>query len=393
MNSRKRFAYAISHQTPDKVPLDLGGHQTGIHLLTYQRVLERLGLEDPHLQIYDYNQQLALPCEALLTRFQIDTRTVYLPGQILPAAKDLDTERYGEYIGYYNNFGIFYGRKANAPRIFYNDIFHPFAEFTSASQVRNYDWPKVNSSLFVGLRDYARTLYENTEYALIGRSMGSIFQWAHFLFGLKNFMKRMLRDQDIIKAALEGLLEYCTEFATLYLKEVGDMITTVQYTSDLTDQQGPLINPILYRKIVKPIHAEFFHRLKSLPRGPNRTHPSDPIKINMHCCGAAHEFLPDLIDIGLDAINPVQINAAGMEPCGLKSKFGPKIVFWGGLCNSQKTLPFGTPKEIEREVQSNLACLKSNGGYVAASIHNICSDVPAENVIAMFDAAIKHRHY
>ncbi len=117
------------------------------------------------------------------------------------------------------------------------------------------------------------------------------------------------------------------------------------------------------------------------------------MKINYHCCGSTSLFLPHFADIGYDIYNPVQISAYDMEPCSLKKRFGDIITFWGGLCNTQKTLPFGTPKEITEEVKYNIECFKPGGGYVATNIHNITAEVPPENIVAMFDAVRRYRDY
>ena len=101
--------------------------------------------------------------------------------------------------------------------------------------------------------------------------------------------------------------------------------------------------------------------------------------------------MPDILDLGFDALNPVQISAADMEPRSLKTRFGNQITFWGGLCDSQHTLPFGTQKAVAEETSRNMQSFKPHGGYVGASIHNICYGVPPENVVAMFDAAIQSR--
>lgn len=386
---RERLKMALNHQTSDKIPLDLGGHQTGIHLDTYRKVLQSLKIQDPHIQLYDYTQQLAKPCEELLQRFQIDTRTIYLPQTLMEETLDQDKERLGDYIGYTDRFGVFWGRNpvTTPKRIFYDAVGFPFQDFTSAQQIREYNWPEVDKSLFIGAKDYAEKLYQTTDYALIGRSIGSVFQWCHNLFGLPRFLKLLLRDPAMIAAALEGLLEYVSSFAMNYLDAVGKFIQTVQYTSDLTDQKGPMLNPAHYRKYVKPFHQTLLQRIRTKAAEVN-----PELKIVFHSCGSIIAFMPDIIDLGFDAVNPVQISAVDMEPRSLKTRFGSKISFWGGLCDSQHTLPFGTPSDVATEVGKNVRLFKSGGGYVGASIHNICYGVPPENVIAMFDSANQSRN-
>ena len=381
MTSRERFTAALNHKEADKIPLDLCGHQTGIHYSAYCRVLDALEIQDKNILLYDYGQQLPVPCDELLERFGVDTLTVHVPSLIQPASTDLDKEQVNGYVGYWDKFGVFYGRDPNKPRRIYNDIIHPFETFTRPQEIREFDWPSINSSLFDGLKDHAQKLYKYTSKALIGRSVGSIFQWAHYLFGLERFMKMIIKQPAMIIAAFDGLLEYCKAFAKGYLGAAGNFIQTVQFTSDLTGQNGPLISPRLYRKLVKPYQAKLVNYIKELAR----------VKVNFHTCGAAYHFIPDLVEIGVDCINPVQISAAGMDPCRLTRDFGESITFWGGLCNPQSTLPFGTLDKIRSEVLYNMNCFKNGkkgktGGFIAAPVHNICYDVPAENIIALFDA-------
>ena len=124
-----------------------------------------------------------------------------------------------------------------------------------------------------------------------------------------------------------------------------------------------------------------------------KIHQISDAKINFHSCGAIAQFIPHFTEIGYDIVNPVQISAYDMEPCSLKKRFGNRMSFWGGLCNSQKTLPFGTPKQIREEVRRNFECLKPGGGFVASNIHNITAEVPPQNIVAMFDAANEFRNY
>ncbi|MFX0100410.1 MAG: uroporphyrinogen decarboxylase family protein, partial [Candidatus Hodarchaeota archaeon] len=134
---------------------------------------------------------------------------------------------------------------------------------------------------------------------------------------------------------------------------------------------------------IKPCEAEFASRL----------HRMVDVKINYHCCGSAVYFIPDFIEMGYDSLNPVQVTAEGMDPCSLKQRHGDEMVFWGGVCNTQGTLPFGTPDQVRDEVRYNVGCLKKGGGFVAANIHNITYDVPPENIVAMFDAINEFGYY
>jgi uroporphyrinogen decarboxylase len=143
-----------------------------------------------------------------------------------------------------------------------------------------------------------------------------------------------------------------------------------------------MFNPAIFRKHIKPRTAKLFDIVKSSSRA----------KIVFHSCGAISEIIDDLIEIGVDAINPVQVNAVDMEPRSLKARFGDRVTFWGGI-DSQKTLPFGTTDEVQREVKRIIEILGKHGGYVLSAVHNIRNEVGPENVIAMFTSCRKYGRY
>jgi uroporphyrinogen decarboxylase len=182
---------------------------------------------------------------------------------------------------------------------------------------------------------------------------------------------------------MKGLLKYWIDYNTTFLSEVGQFLDVVCVNGDLAEQAGPIMNLKIYENMIKPLEQKLSAKIHELA----------DVKINYHCCGSIPMFIPHFIDIGYDIVNPVQISAYDMESCSLKTRFGNKITFWGGLCNTQKTLPFGTPEEIKKEVKRNFECFKPGGGYVAANIHNITAEVPPENIVAMFDAANEYRSY
>ncbi|OGO11209.1 MAG: hypothetical protein A2Y53_04135 [Chloroflexi bacterium RBG_16_47_49] len=162
----------------------------------------------------------------------------------------------------------------------------------------------------------------------------------------------------------------------LYLKAVGPYIDVVMFSDDYGMQTGSQISLAMFQEFFKPRHKEMWDFAKQLA----------PVKVLMHSCGSITNLLPDMIDAGLDAVNPVQTNCKFMEPGRIKSQFKDQITFWGGGCNTQQILPFGTPAEVRKDVLRNLDVMTPGGGFVFQQIHNIQADVPPENVVAMFDA-------
>ncbi len=160
------------------------------------------------------------------------------------------------------------------------------------------------------------------------------------------------------------------------LDAVGEDIDVTSFGDDLGTQQSTLFDPRLYRQLVKPHHARMIATLKQ----------GSDAKTLLHSCGAVSALFDDFIEIGIDAVNPVQVRAKGMEPERLKADYGDRLSFWGAI-DTQRVLPFGSPEEVRAEVRRVTNILGRDGGYVLNSVHNIQADVPPENIAAMFDEA------
>jgi uroporphyrinogen decarboxylase len=386
MNSRERVNTTLNHKEPDKVPIDLGGNQSSIHIIAYKKLLEYLEIDDDNIQYADFVQQIVRPCEEILERFQIDVRYIKPLGGMI-RVQDIEPVYEGKYVGDYDQFGVFWGDNAEKSLediLYYDPVIHPFADFKSIGDIKNYDWPDgLDKSPFIGLKDNARKMHEKTEFALSTPPVGCIYEYCTFLFGFTKTLRYLKTNPEIIVSAMEELLKYWTDYVTTFLGEVGSFLDVVCINGDVAEQAGPIMSIKLYEKLIKPIEQKLSSRIRGLVDA----------KINYHSCGSIAQFIPHFNEIGYDVVNPVQISAFDMEPCSLKNRFGDTISFWGGLCNSQKTLPFGTPEQIREEVRRNFDCLKTGGGYIASNIHNITAEVPPQNIVAMFDAANEFRNY
>jgi len=169
----------------------------------------------------------------------------------------------------------------------------------------------------------------------------------------------------------------------VFCDEVGDVVDVIMIGDDLAGQKGPLFRPEFYRRVVKPRHKRLVQTIRSRTKA----------KIWYHTCGACTSYIPDLLDNGIDILNPVQISAAGMDPAELKARFGDRLVFWGGAIDTQHVLPTASAEEVREQVRRNLAIWKPGGGYVFNNVHNIQAAVPPENIVALFDAAFQHGFY
>jgi len=386
MSPRERVLSALNRKQPDRVPIDLGGNQSGIHIKAYMKLLSHLGIKDDHVRFSDIGQHIVLPCEAVLERFHADVRYVRpLSSYRDPRNPGMQIE--GPNQGIYDDFGVFWGIDAgkSLDEILYLDpVGHPLASASSVSDIEAFSWPDgKNPAPFKGMGEIARKLHENTPYAVSTGTIGNIFEYITFLMGFVKTLRFVRTKPEIIIATMKHLLQYWKDYTSAFLKEVGKNVDIICINGDLAEQAGPIIDPAFYAKHVLPLDKELVDHVKSIV----------PVKINYHCCGSVPLFIPHFVSAGFDAINPVQVSAYDMEPCSLKKRFGNTISFWGGLCNTQETLPFGSPEQVRADVQRNVTCLKPGGGYIAANIHNITAEVPPQNIVAMFDAAYEFGKY
>jgi uroporphyrinogen decarboxylase len=212
---------------------------------------------------------------------------------------------------------------------------------------------------------------------------GGAFETAGWLRGLEQFYMDLALDPGLACAIVDRLLEIKLGFLERALAQIGDVLDVVGEGDDLGGQHAPLISPDMYRKLVKPRHRQLFQFI----------HEHSRAKIMLHSCGSIRPLIPDLIEIGVDILNPVQVSAADMDSADLKREFGRELAFWGGGVETQHVLPFGTPQEVRDDVRRRLDDLMPGGGYVFNPVHNIQAGVPACNIMAMWEAYREHGIY
>ena len=190
-------------------------------------------------------------------------------------------------------------------------------------------------------------------------------------------------EQKKVEEYLERYLEFKLEFWDNLLEQIGDMVDVVCESDDLGTQEATWISKDMYRHLIKPRQKKLFSFIKRRAE----------VKVFLHSCGSIYDFIPDLIETGVDILNPIQVSAAKMDTAKLKREFGKDLVFWGGGIDTQKVLPYGTKQEIEDEVKKRIDDLAPGGGFVFATVHNIQEDVPPENIVAMLRALNKYGYY
>ena len=190
---------------------------------------------------------------------------------------------------------------------------------------------------------------------------------------------RLVGEPEFSRRLLERLAEAVIADLKLYLEAVGAYIQVIGFGDDLGFQNGPQIDPRLFRSLVKPLLKEIYSTAHSL----------SPAKVLLHSCGSVYSFIEDFIEIGVDILNPVQTSAAHMDVDTLKQCFGDRIVFWGGGADVQSVLPRGTPEDVRRDVRRRIEVMQPRGGFVFAPIHNLQADIPPENIVAMYETALR----
>ncbi len=370
MTSRERVARAFRHEETDKVPVDFGGTVvTCMDYHAHKKLKRFLGIHDDNDPIIDYSMGTVEPCEQIMRLFESDFRRIGMnPG--IPRIVD----------GMYEDgFGIKL-RRAD-PHLYFDTVFNPLKD-AGIEDLNHMKMPDPDDpKLFSGMKDRARDLFENSPYALVADfGVPGFYETSQKLRGYENIACDLLINEEFVKALYDRLLDLQRRFFRNLLAQVGAYVQVIGYADDLGMQDRPQMSPDIYRRVIKPYHKEIFTFI----------HEQADVRILLHSCGAIFPLIEDLIDAGVDAINPVQTRAKDMEPEALKKTFGERVVFWGGV-DEQHLLPHGSRAEIFAAVEKLSTVMASNGGYVLAPGHNIQEDTPVENVTSMFEAARRFR--
>ncbi len=382
MTPRERVLRALNHQEPDRVPIDLGGTIiTSITRSSYIALKQQLQSPVQEIKMLDYVQQLPYVDEALLQRFCVDFRLVQLPSATAPG---LEVFEEGDFYAFVDRWGS----KLHMPKeggLYFDWVDFPFTEPTMES-LDHYAWPRPDPpELIAQLREQARYLYEQTDYALVGTAIigGGIFEQPARVMGLENFLMALVAEPKFADRLMNQIADIYIESCNNYLEQLGPYLQVFTYWDDVNTQNGWMIDPEIFRTRIKPLERRLVDAIKRKTNA----------KLFFHGCGAVVELIPDLIDIGFDILNPVQVSARGMDTRKLKQEFGKDIVFWGGGMDTQRVLPFGTPQQVRDEVKRRIDELAPGGGFVFAPVHNIQAFVPPANIIAAYDAALDYGRY
>jgi uroporphyrinogen-III decarboxylase len=405
MNSRQRVEKAVNFQQPDRVPIDLGGMKaSGIAAIAHDRVNKKLGLSEP-VKVIDARFMTSFVDEPLRRRFHLDVAPLdwsmvfpflrpqeeWVPKQLfdgtnvlLPPQTKIGEDAEGNWIllnpdgsptsyrmpkgGYYFDDCSF-----NEPGGIDPQKFKPIC-----------DVPEEALKIF---EQTAKQMYEQTDYALLGWGFGVCFLGMSLITDRSSnvtqakpseWLMMLMTEKETCHEMMGRSVDASIKCLERVHQAVGDRAFAWGIAADDSGtQRREFIRPDLWAEMMKPHYSRLCAWI----------HKNTRWKTFLHSCGSVYHLIPHFIEAGVDILNPVQTSAENMEPQRLKKEFGGKIVFWGGGCDTQTVLNKATPEEIREHVRERIKIFSPGGGYVFNQVHNIQPNVPADNIIAMFDAA------
>ncbi len=382
MTSRQRVLIALSHREPDRIPYDLGGiGPSGIAIGAYANLLEYLSIRE-EIQPGDLSSQRARPSESFLKRIGVDTRPLNYGSQ---GTWRLNLQEDKGSSFFFDEWGI--GHKMSKAEGHNYYIFHHPLAGVETNDLDHYSWPDpVNPARLRGVEERAAEFRAGADPALVfgGSLSQGLLQFAAQLEGYERFFMDLALDPGRVEWLLDKLLGLKLEFYLWALEKLRGRVDVVAETDDLGHQHSQWLSPEMFRKFAKPRYSQLFQTLKK----------RFGVKILFHSCGAVYPFIPDIIEMGADILNPVQLSASGMgDTKKLKREFGGSLTFWGGGVDVQQMLPRAVPKGIEDEVKRRIEDLAPGGGFIFAATQAIQSDTPPENIAAMWKALKQYGIY
>jgi uroporphyrinogen decarboxylase len=399
MNSRERILSAINHIQPDKVPIDLGSSTvTGISATAYNNLKQYLNV-DSQTRVFDVVQQLA----------NVDMEIINMLG-----ADALDINRVSTEGGEWYDVQLSNGSKAQYPSwfrpvraedgswyttdndgtviskmaagaTFFDQMYYPFENGYPESlkdlkeAMKKISWVVHSHASNLNeteLREKLINLKDTTNKALVMSGGVKLLELGFFIRRMDNFLMDLMTEEAKMSEMLDMLVEMHLAGLEKKCRNLGDIVDVIRFGDDLGMTSGPIMDLDTFRRLFKPRYRILCDYVKK----------HSNMKIFMHSCGSIKQFIPDLIDVGIDILNPVQTNCFGMDLVALKNEFGKDITFWGGGVDTSAILSTGTPQDVRRDVLIRCEILSRDGGFVFAPIHNILADVPPENIMAAYNA-------
>lgn len=399
MNSRERVNSSINHSQPDKVPIDLGSTTvTGISAIAYNRLKKHLGICKP-TRVYDVVQQLANVDVEIIDLFGIDAldinriSTEYGNWHTVLLADGSSAEYPDWFMPEKTGDGSWITRDDNGLLIsrmalgatFFDQMHFPYEDgypgnFNCLKEdLKKISWIVHSHSTNLNtdqLRERLIQIRKSTCKSIMMSGGVKLLELAFFIRRMDNALMDLMINYDKLEEMLDILVGMHLEGLEKKCRNLGDIVDIIRFGDDLGMTTGPFMDLTTFRRILKPRYKILCDYVKK----------NSNMKIFLHSCGSIKQYLPDLIEVGFDIINPLQTNCYDMDPKELKKEFGGDITFWGGGVNTTEILNMASPDEVRKDVLARCEILARDGGFIFAPIHNILSEVPPQNVLAAYNA-------
>jgi len=370
MTPRERVRTALNHQEPDRVPVALGGSANHLTEQRFELLEQHFNTERiPRRTLVgfyttpDYNP--------VLDKLGTDFRYIH----IRPPANYISNSLIGDFEQFTDEWGLTHRIMGG----YYDMHGAPLGEDLTRDKIDSFPWPDPYDPVRLeGVQEEVEDLFNNTNYSIVAHRpvYGNLWEFARLMVGMENALMMTILDLDLFDYLIGKIAEVLDGFYESFLGVVGPYVDVVEMAEDLGTNSGPMFDPSVYTKVIKPRHKRSIEMYKKL--APNA-------KVMLHCDGAIRKFMPDLIDAGFDILNPIEGHLPGMDPVDLKKDFGDEMTFQGGV-DVKNVLNHGTIEDVKKEVRLRIEQMAVGGGYVLAPAHNFSNDIPLENMLAFFEA-------
>lgn len=368
MTHRERVLATLNHEEADRVPMDLGGSlATTVVGDAYPALRQALGLQvHDHMDARRYASLADIENDV---RDALDVDIVHAP-QVAGAGGSIDIIDDSTFV---DEWGVRW-HKPEAGHYYVERP--PFADEATVQAVERHNWLAPEEMVNLdGTIDAIRKIREETDYAITLELRGRVLSLGQFLRGFEDFMVDLAVNEPFVEALFERTTAIQTAVNDIVLREIGDLVDVVYTSDDLGGQNGPQVGRDCFERLLKPHFAKMWGHIRA----------NSPAKLMHHCCGSAYAFVADFIELGVQALNPVQVSARDMDTARLKKEFGEHITFWGGV-DTQRVMPRGSTDDVREEVKRRLRDMAPGGGYILAAVHNLQAEVPPANIIELFRA-------
>lgn len=377
MTPRERVIAALRHEESDRVPIDLGSTWCSTTTIPFYEQLKKHFRIDSPTVMMERTMQVSMIDERILRHLHVDTRFVCYNAPELERNRVVEL---GEGL-YRDPWGIEW---IKPPTSYYYDLYKPpLGGEISISDIMNHPWPEPYDPGYTrGLRERVEKMRAGTDCALVLNLSLWVLQCSQNVRGYEDWFMDLVAAPRLIECMADCITESLLGPLELVTAEIGDLVDAISVSDDIGHMDRLCMSPKTYRRIFKPRHARLAQAIKSRSDKP----------LMWHTCGSVYHIMDDLIEIGVDSLNPVQTTAKNMEADRLKREFGDRLSFWGGI-DTMHVLNRGTPEDVRREVKTKIEALAPGGGFILNPIHNVQPDVPVENLLTMIDAALEFGWY